>query len=226
MHEKLDNPVWHALRSRHAHLSTHHGAAACYPEDVSPLAGLQTVTQAALADMAEIVPPGAAVGIVGIEELPLPSGVWQPAGALHLVQMVCDAALPRPDDLAALPLGAEDADAMLALVEATEPGPFRRRTGSMGRYVGIRDGDRLVAMAGERLALEGYTEISAVCTAPDHRGRGLATELVKEIGSAIQAAGDVPFLHVHESNRGAIRLYETLGFRQRAARPLSLLLRC
>jgi predicted GNAT family acetyltransferase len=104
---------------------------------------------------------------------------------------------------------------MLELVAAASPGPFRDRTHDLGHYVGIREDGRLVAMAGERLRLPGYTEISAVATLPSHRRRGLAAVLVRSIAAGIAAEGAVPFLNVAAQNETAIRLYIALGFRIR-----------
>lgn len=225
MHETLDNPIWNALNSRHAHLASRSARAACYPADVSPLAGLAEPTAEALAEMADLLSAGAMVGIFGIEELPLPDEAWLSGGEpLTLVQMVCDAPL-EPPELETQELAADDVPEMLALVEATEPGPFLPRTIAMGRYIGRRESGALVAMAGERVAPAGYTEVSAVCTAPAQRGRGLAGQLVRSVGASIQETGTVPFLHVMQENTGAIKLYERLGFRVRRRRPLTLLVR-
>ena len=87
----------------------------------------------------------------------------------------------------------------------------------MGRYWGHVDADdRLLAMAGERLHLTGFTEISAVCTHPDARGRGLAAALTRHVAPrAILERGETPFLHVAADNDAALRVYERLGFRRR-----------
>jgi predicted GNAT family acetyltransferase len=108
-----------------------------------------------------------------------------------------------------------DADAaeMLALATLTKPGPFFARTHQLGRFIGVRDNGVLVAMAGERLKTPGYTEVSAVCTHPDHRGRGYAAALMRQVMGGIVARGETPFLHSYAANTGAIRLYESLGFR-------------
>jgi predicted GNAT family acetyltransferase len=103
---------------------------------------------------------------------------------------------------------------MLALVEITKPGPFRGRTHEMGRYLGIRVDGRLVAMAGERLRPVGYTEVSAVCTHPDYRGRGYGRDLVETLVRNIIDRGEVPILHVEKDNRAAF-LYEQVGFSRR-----------
>jgi len=106
-------------------------------------------------------------------------------------------------------------DEMLALVEVTKPGPFFRRTPELGSYLGIREKGQLVAMAGERLRPLGHTEISAVCTHPEYRGRGYASSLVSTLIQKITKRGEIPFLHVRTENVGAIRVYEKLGFKTR-----------
>ena len=110
------------------------------------------------------------------------------------------------------PLGPADVGEMLALVELTHPGPFVVRTVELGGYVGVFDHGALVAMAGERLAPPGFREISAVCTHPDHRGRGLAAGLTTLVARRIIERGEWPFLHHAADNDPARRVYEALGF--------------
>jgi predicted GNAT family acetyltransferase len=113
-------------------------------------------------------------------------------------------------------LGPDDVGEVLALVELTRPGPFAERTMEMGRYWGhLDEHDRLLALAGERLHLDGYTEISAVCTHPDARGRGLASALTRQVALGILERGETPFLHVAVTNDAARLVYERLGFRLR-----------
>jgi predicted GNAT family acetyltransferase len=128
--------------------------------------------------------------------------------------------------VAAIPLRrlvADDVPQMVDLVARTEPGPFRPGTIEMGRYYGYFDGEDLLSMAGERLSLGGYTEISAVCTDPRARGRGLASAITHHLATGILERGAVPFLHVAESNDGACRVYEKLGFAQRRFVEIALL---
>jgi predicted GNAT family acetyltransferase len=105
---------------------------------------------------------------------------------------------------------------MLALAQLTQPGPFLARTHVMGMFRGIRIDGRLAAMAGERMRVPGYTELSGVCTHPDFRGRGLARRLSAIVCAGIDARGETPFLHAWKDNHAAIALYEQLGFRLRA----------
>jgi predicted GNAT family acetyltransferase len=132
-------------------------------------------------------------------------------GGLPGVQMV-DAGVAGEPDPAAVRLGEADVPEILDLVRRTNPGPFAERTIELGDYLGIRDGGRLVAMAGERFKVPGWTEVSAVCTDPGFRGRGLAARLVRAVVAGIRARDERPYLHAASINTGAIKLYERLGF--------------
>jgi GNAT superfamily N-acetyltransferase len=119
--------------------------------------------------------------------------------------------IPLPAGYSFRQLTPSDAPAMVALAELTEPGPFRRRTIELGNFYGIFHGDRLVAMAGKRMHLPGFIEVSGVCTHPDVRGRGYAGALTQIIIDEIEEAGRTPFLHAWHDNP-AQNLYESLGF--------------
>jgi ribosomal protein S18 acetylase RimI-like enzyme len=109
-------------------------------------------------------------------------------------------------------LGGRDAPAMVALTDLAFPGFFRARTYELGQYYGISVDGKLVAMAGERLALPNFREISAVCTHPAHTGKGYGASVVRQLLRAHSAAGLKSFLHVAATNERAIALYERLGF--------------
>jgi predicted GNAT family acetyltransferase len=134
--------------------------------------------------------------------------------ARYIDQMVAGGALARPVSASSfLELGEADVADMAALVELTKPGPFEPHTRDMGAYLGVRDpGGRLVAMSGQRMNLTHYREISAVCSHPDARGRGLTAPLMAELMARIAAEGKTPFLHVKTENGSAKAVYEKLGF--------------
>lgn len=80
-----------------------------------------------------------------------------------------------------------------------------------------------MAMAGERMKPDGFTEISGVCSHPDARGQGLARLLSMYVAGRILERGEVPFLHAYATNTAAIRLYETIGFTLRSAMHVAVL---
>lgn len=100
---------------------------------------------------------------------------------------------------------------MMALTELTKPGPFSARTHELGTFLGIRVGGKLVAMAGERMKPANYTEMTAICVHPDHRGRGYAQVLLSAVARQILARGETPFLHLFSDNAPAIALYQRQG---------------
>lgn len=211
----LDNPVWAALAGPNGGFAETGpaGLAARYVEDASPFAALADPEDPrAWADLAALAGPDAPVWVTGL--LTPPEG-WTTVATVAGVQL--DGAAVRAEAAPeAVRLGPADVPEMLELVELTRPGPFLTRTVELGTYLGIRDGGRLVAMAGERMRPPGWSEISAVCTHPDHRGRGLAARLVHAVAAAITARGDRPFLHAAADNTGAIALYESMGFTLRS----------
>ncbi|MET8771828.1 GNAT family N-acetyltransferase [Streptomyces sp. NPDC004658] len=205
----LDNAVWAALTGPHAPLADRYGRAARYrPETYAFAALADPADPAAWADLHTLVGPGHPVRVKPVERVP---DGWEVLGEGIGVQLV-DTALRAEPAPEAVRLGAGDVPEILDLVARTRPGPFLGRTVEMGTYLGIRHRGRLVAMAGERLRLPGWTEISAVCTDPAYRGRGLATRLVRAVAAGVRERGDTPFLHAAAGNTSAIRLYESLGF--------------
>ncbi|MBN9178431.1 MAG: GNAT family N-acetyltransferase [Microbacterium sp.] len=207
----LDNAPWSALTGPHARFAIGGDLARRYPEDVAPFVAVRSWDHPDVWDaLREILDPGEVFGVSGYEG-DVPHG-WTLVGGGDGVQLVETAALdPRPDPEAVL-LGRDDVSEMLAIVERNQPGPFRPRTYELGRYIGIRHEGRLIAMAGERLHPEGWTEISAVSVDEDHRRRGLASRLVLDVAFHIQARGDRALLHAAATNTGAIAAYERLGF--------------
>lgn len=221
----LDNVVFTSLMGPHHRLAQRHGRAVRYPVDISGFAAVPDLPQQRdWDDLARLV--GTAERVAVVESGAEPPDGWIALSRSAVVQMVDDGVDSRPD-AEAVRLEAADVPEVLDLVARTEPGPFAPRTIEMGTYLGFRQSGRLIAMAGQRFRPPGWTEISAVCTAPDFRGRGLATRLVLALADDIRRRGEAPFLHVVPSNTKAIALYETLGFRIRRTaevvimRPLS-----
>lgn len=204
--------VWHALLGPCRGLGEVREHAGRFDADVSPFAALCDEPDAdAWDELRALAGPGARVGLV-LPPLAAPDG-WEIEHRIPCVQMTADDVVAGATaDVELLTLGSADVDEMLALVAQTRPGPFGPRTIEFGTYLGVRDGGRLVAMAGERLHLPGFTEISAVCTIDSHRGRGLGTTLVRALVQHIRARGDAAILHAAATNESAIRLYLALGF--------------
>jgi ribosomal protein S18 acetylase RimI-like enzyme len=209
----LDNPARAALLGPQAHLAERCGAVLRYAPGISPFVGLPDEPDPEdWTDLAKLIGAGSVAATAGVPVTPPPG--WQVLMNVDAVQLTGElvAALP---DAEAIPLGPADVPEMLDLVARTEPGPFLPRTIELGGYLGIRRGGALVAMAGERLRPPGWAEISAVCTDPAFRGKGLATRLTLAVAAAISARGEQPFLHAASDNVSALRLYESLGFRLR-----------
>lgn len=206
----LDNAVWHSLTGPQRAFAETEGLAARFDPDVSVFAALGEDTDAGWRDLASLVGPSG-IAVLFRAEIPQLPAPWTrlDGGRGHQMVLRDLAPVDVPD---ARPLGPADAGEMLALVELTRPGPFAVRTIELGGYVGVFDGHRLVAMAGQRLAPPGFREISAVCTHPDFRGRGLAAGLTALVARAILERGEWPFLHHASDNDAARRVYEALGF--------------
>jgi GNAT superfamily N-acetyltransferase len=217
----LDNPAMSALLGPHAWLAERHGQVLRYPAEVCPFAGIPSQPGAAAwADLAAAVGPRG-IAVTAALAIDPPAG-WQLIRKIDAVQMVGEDVRARPDP-EAVPLTTADVPDMLELTARTQPGPFLPRTIELGSYLGIRRDGELVAMAGERLRPPGWTEISAVCTDERLRGEGLGTRLVHAVAALIRDRGDTPFLHAADSNTGAIRLYEALGFRTSRRAPFLVL---
>lgn len=208
----LDNPVYAALSGPQASFAEVRGRVRRFQADVAPfLAMPPDATAEDWRDAAELISPSSYAATLSRGEVP--EG-WELVRAFDVTQMV-EERLSGADYPEAVTLGLADAQEMLELVAETEPGPFMPRTVELGRYLGVRRDGMLVAMAGERFRLDGWTEISAVCTKPAYRGQGVATRLMAALIAGIHGRSERAFLHVLTTNTGAIRLYEQLGFRIR-----------
>jgi ribosomal protein S18 acetylase RimI-like enzyme len=209
----LDNAVWHSLTGAHREFAEIQGGAARYDPDVSVFAGLGDDTDLGWHDLGSLV--GGGTGALFRPDPPATPPGWSIVAEGEGDQMLLHELAPAAPPTGARLLGPDDVGEMLALVELARPGPFTVRTVDLGGYVGVFDGPTLIAMAGQRLAPPGFREISAVCTHPDHRGRGLAAGLTTLVAQRILERGERPFLHHAADNHPARRVYESLGFELR-----------
>lgn len=209
----LERPVWSTLTTRQAAVALINDGARRFQPAYGMFAALDDHSDASLAALGELVHAHGDTAIVESAAPPPVPGTAVASEALCW-QMVAEALTDGPPPrFEIIPMTDADAPEMLALATLTKPGPFFERTHQLGRFIGVRENGVLVAMAGERMQPTGFTEVSGVCTLPDHRGRGYAAALMREVAARIIARGETPFLHSYAANTGAIRLYESLGFR-------------
>jgi ribosomal protein S18 acetylase RimI-like enzyme len=215
----LDNIIWQALTTRQAKFAESFDQARRFMPEVSPLAGFREPTPEGYESLAGLLGTRGTIGLF----LDLPyqahSG-WDLVAGAPLLQMVCENGSATPasqvnTDVGLVELGDADSPEMIELTALTKPGPFGKRTHELGTYLGIRREGKLIAMTGERMKVPGWTEVSAVCTHPEHTGHGYACILMTEIMRRIRSRGETPFLHVREDNARAIELYQRLGFSSR-----------
>lgn len=209
----LDNPIWMALTTRQAHFAQGDSWARRFPPEVTALAAFASERNEAYEELAGLA-DGAPAALFLPSAPALPEG-WEQLRQAALLQMVHVSDAEPLSRHEWITLTEVDVPEMVALAERTQPGPFGVLTYQTGTYLGIREKGRLVAMAGERLRVPGYAEISAVCTHPDHIGKGYAASLMSALMERMLVQGEIPFLHVRAVNTRAIALYERLGFRKR-----------
>jgi predicted GNAT family acetyltransferase len=216
----LDNAVWWCLSTRHAHLAQGGSLARRYPAAYSPITGFPDTGDVDVAALESLVEVGDDMGSVG-PRAPVLGSNWELLLETPITQMIrTERSLLPEGDVETTTLGESDVADMLALVELTQPGPFRLRTVELGHFIGIREGGRLVAMAGERMWVGDCREVSGVCTHPDAQGRGYARMLTGRVVNRMLRTGQTPFLHVASGNKRAVEVYGALGFRRRTEFPL------
>lgn len=215
MNHILDNPAWNALISGNKHLAKGNNQIRYFDKEVSPFVAFEENSMEnfrLLYDQINRVEP---LVYVTSEKTEIP-GLWNVPYLISGLQMVYEGPATITDTGSSLvSLTNEHIPQMLSLTQLTNPGPFAERTIEFGHYKGIFDGDKLVAMAGQRMHAFEYAEISAVCTHPDYIGRGYAKLLLLHQINRIKAAAGIPFLHVRDDNERAIKVYESLGFAAR-----------
>ncbi|SEM71203.1 GNAT family N-acetyltransferase [Bradyrhizobium sp. OK095] len=210
----LDRPIWSALTTSQKHLAEGGPRAMRYPVDMTPFADMVDMSAASFAALGDLLPDSQVAALFTPEPVIVPDG-FKVVLAETGEQMIGSPADSPLREVEIVTLGKADVPAMLALTALTKPGPFAARTHELGTFLGIRAGGELVAMTGERMKPGNFTEMTAVCVHPDHRGRGYAQALLSAVARQIEARGEIPFLHVFSSNASAIALYQRQGMRIR-----------
>lgn len=216
----LDNPMWNSLATRQAPIAQVHGGARRYPPAVAPFAGVGEVSEASSNDLRALISPGEKVGILSV--IPSLDGGWTLVKEIEIHQYAWPDELQGKESSDAVLLGEEQIPAMIELTTLVYPAYFRPETARLGDYFGVLVDGRLAAMAGIRMSMDGYQELSAICTHPDFRGRGFARALTQHLVWHVQQQSDVPFLHTEFDNSSAKKLYESMGFLLRAKLPFRI----
>lgn len=215
---QLANPAWYALTGAQADCGEPAVVdnARRYQSDVAYFAAIRCFGDAASwADLATMVGPGRVATVGRGDAPPEAPADWEPLFSETTMQYLCVDPAPLPD-IDVVDLGGADAPEMVELVKLTEPGPFLDRTWILGHYIGIRRDGELVAMAGERMRADDWSEISAVCVHPSARRQGLGAALTTMLAHEIRGRGAAAILHVRPGNDGGHALYQSIGFEQRS----------
>jgi predicted GNAT family acetyltransferase len=215
MDHLLDNPAWNALQTGNQQLAFGSADVKYFDKAVSPFIGLRNNTDDNFRELYELLPHDGPIVFISPIEREMPAG-WQVLQHIPCYQMVYNGQVKDiQKDIELTPLRDEHIPQMLSLTKLTNPGPFAARTINFGHYYGVFDGDKLVAMTGQRMNALPYVEISAVCTHPDYLGKGYAQQLLNFHINRIIAAGNIPMLHVRHDNDRAVDVYKKVGFQIR-----------
>ena len=213
MTRMLDNIFWHALSGEQSLCAVGTAEARRFAPGFSPIIAFADHAHPRFDQLAPYCSSGEHLYCDGWSG-PAPDG-WHIEAETTMVKMVWTGVVPQTDDAPdARALGPEHLDRVLALTDLTRPGPFGPRTIGLGEYFGLFEGDRLVAMAGERAHAGALREVSGVCTHPEFQGRGLARRLMLKLIRRQLKRGETPCLHVMSDNAGARAMYRRMGFNE------------
>lgn len=212
MLELLDNPVYYSLTHSDSHLGFGQGKVRYFDEEVSPFAGFETGYENGFRELYDLLPAGRKILFATRNTIQEPNG-WKLTHLIQGSQFVFTGPLPEDPVLHELvPLEQKHVAEMVALAALTKPGPFNTRTIEFGNYFGVFQNGKLAAMTGQRMHVDNYSEVSAVCTHPDHSGKGYAYALMLHQVRLILQDQQIPFLHVRTDNTRAIEIYKRTGF--------------
>jgi predicted GNAT family acetyltransferase len=218
----LDDVIWNALTGKQGRFAVGNERALRFAPAVAPFTAMVDTSPASFDALRELIDEHGPVALATVGEIE-PDARFSVVRQATALQMVWQRDPAPSTALEYDRLDARDVPEMLALTTVTQPGPFGPRTIELGDYIGIRKEGKLAAMVGERMKIDGYTEISAVCVDPAFRGQGLAAGLMKQLIMAICARGEMPFLHVLTSNHSALAIYRAMGFVERREMWLTVL---
>jgi ribosomal protein S18 acetylase RimI-like enzyme len=211
----LDNPAWAALTTHQSEIALVEGMARRFPPEMSYHGALALLIPPAWDSLARLA-AGSPVALFSPGPLVLPPR-WTITRHVESFQMVHnDGQTTTVPDAAVVELKDADLPEMHTVYEATRPGrKMCSRNLKLGMFLGIRCDGKLAAIAGLRMHLPGYREITTVGTLPEFEGRGYATALVAALVDRICARNERPFLTVQADNLRAIEVYRRLGFCER-----------
>jgi ribosomal protein S18 acetylase RimI-like enzyme len=212
MNHLLDNIVWHALCGPQKKFSVGAEDIRRFAPGFSPIIGFAEADNPNFDALVPFCEPGEHF-YCGEWSGPAPKG-WQIEEESTMFRMIWGGSMLAAEDAdGAVQLGPEHSAQALELATLTRPGPFGLRTIELGDYFGFFEGERLVAMGGERFYAGSFREISGVCTHPDFQGRGFARRLMNKLIRRQIQRNETPFLHVMRDNSVTHDLYKRMSFR-------------
>lgn len=142
---------------------------------------------------------------------------WQAEthGLHHKMALTAPEALSGIDTSHVSHLTLSDQPALLDLYQSAYPGNwFDPRMLETGCYYGVRQGERILSVAGVHVFSPRYrvAAIGNITTHPDYRGQGLGTQVTAHLCRELTRQVDHIGLNVRTDNAAAIACYRRLGF--------------